>query len=432
MKRLLLLAGLSLLLAAPLPAALAQTETTTGATAATATTFTLPLPDPEATTATRIMPGCVLGILVTDTPALSGRFPVDADGNIRFVLTDDEGGNKQEWTVAVKDKTADEARGLVAESFKKYVIEPDVRLVIAKLPRLQVEIRGAAQKTGLLDLPNKAHLSDALAACEYTSKADLANIVVTRHVQADAPAGVKTHPRTSAFTVDMLAFQKGDSDDDPTLEPGDVVMLPALPEKPANADLRLIRVRGEVNRECDIPFGTGMKVSDAFNRAGGLTPYADHAAVHLIRGADGKIYDLNADRVEANDPVYNLALAPGDVILVGKRDRSLQYAVLGEVVKPCTRAWDPKQKVTVTQALEQAGGISKQGDRHKGILRKGYLIQPTAAHDVAFDLDQIIKGKQPDYEIDAGDAVIILPKVHRPSVWQQIVPWVFRFLPFGL
>ena len=116
MNRLLLLAGLSFALGTPLPA-VAQTSGVTGIGANT--TVQIPLPDPHATPTTPITPGCVLGIAVTDTPALSGRFPVDADGKIRFVLMDDDGGNKQEWTVLVLDKTADEARGLIAESLKK-------------------------------------------------------------------------------------------------------------------------------------------------------------------------------------------------------------------------------------------------------------------------------------------------------------------------
>src|SRR5262249_41051612 len=141
---------------------------------------------------TRITSGCVLGIAVTDTPALSGLFPVDADGNIHFVLTDDEGGNKQEWTVPVKDKTEEEARSLVAESIKKYVVEHEVRLVIAKIARLRVEIRGAVQKIGMLELSVKAHLSDALAACRYKPTADLANILITRHIKVNTANGVRT------------------------------------------------------------------------------------------------------------------------------------------------------------------------------------------------------------------------------------------------
>src|SRR5438105_4939294 len=65
--------------------------------------------DPSITPTTKILPGTLLTITVTDEPQLTGAFPVDADGNIHFTLTDEDGGNKQEWSVSVKDKTADEA-----------------------------------------------------------------------------------------------------------------------------------------------------------------------------------------------------------------------------------------------------------------------------------------------------------------------------------
>ncbi len=378
--------------------------------------------DPMATAATRITPGCLLGVTVTDETQLTGAFPVDADGNIHFTLADDDGGNKTEWAVNVKDKTVDEARDAVTESLKTYLRFPEVSIVIAKLPRLRVLVSGPAQVTGKLELAPKAHLSDALIACRYQPNADLANIRILRQ-----ESNSKT-PQT--IPVNFSAFLSGDSNDDPALQSGDKIILPAKPEpKP---EPKLARIVGEVNREASIPLGPGMTIHDAFNRAGGLTDTADREHIRLVRGTDGRLLELNADKIEANDPIDNLPLGPGDLIIVGKRDRSLRYAVLGEVVDPKTFDWDGKQKMTVLKALEQAGGPSKNADHHKGVLRRGYLLDPAQTRDVPFDLDLMLRGKEQDIEIEAGDAIFLLPRQHRPSFFQQVIPLFLHFLPFGL
>jgi len=381
--------------------------------------------DLEAKPTTKIIPGCVLGVTVTDEAQLTGLYPVDAKGAIHFTLTDDEGGHKQEWTVSVKDKTADEARTAIAESLKTYLVAPEVQVVIAKLPRVRVEITGPARTTGKLELSTNAHLSDAMAACGYTPRADLANVRILRRESEDGKA-----PKVHTIAVNFAAFIRGESNDDPALQTGDKIILPALPEP--TPEPKVARIVGEVVREASIPLSPGMTLHDAFDRAGGLKETADREKIRVVRGSDGRIFEVEADKVEANDPVHNLPLGPGDLIIVGMRDRSLRYAVLGEVAEQKTFDWNPKEKVTLLSALEQAGGLTKRGDARKGLLRKGYLLNPTQTRDLPFDLEQIAKGKQPDWEIEPGDAIFIPPKQRRPNVLQQILPMVLRFLPFGL
>lgn len=381
--------------------------------------------DLEAKPTTKIIPGCVLGVTVTDETQLTGLYPVDAKGEIHFALADDDGGHKQEWAVSVKGKLTDEARTAIAESLKTYLVAPEVQVVIAKLPRVRVEISGPARTTGRFELSPNARLSDAMAACGYTPKADLANIRILRREAQDG----KT-PKTHTLAVNFTAFMRGESNDDPALLTGDKIILPALPEP--TPEPKIARIVGEVEREASIPISPGMTLHDAFERAGGLKETANREKIRVVRGSDGRIFEVEADKVEANDPVHNLPLGPDDLIIVGMRDRSLRYAVLGEVMEQKTFDWDPKAKVTLLSALEQAGGLTKRGDARKGLLRKGYLLNPAQTRDLPFDLEQIIKGKQPDWEIEPGDAIFIPPKQRRPNILQQILPMVLRFLPFGL
>lgn len=385
---------------------------------------TPPMPDPEVTMSTRITPGCVLSVSVKDEPGLSGTFTIEESGEIRFTLSDPEGEHKEEWGVAVKDKTTGEARDAIAESMRKYLRAPEVSVVIVRLPRLKLEVIGPAQRPGKLELKPGSRLSDALLICGYKPTADLANIRVLRRAQ-------KAGDPPQTIAVNFIAFSNGESSDDPLLQSGDRIVLTPRPEPVTPMEVAYARAVGEVNREVQHPLSKGFRVSDLLERAGGLKPTADRTRLRLVRGEDGKVLELDADRVEADDPVYNLPLAPNDLLIVGVRDQSLVFAVLGEVMQPTTLPWKAEEKMTVLTAIERAGGLTKQGDARKGILRKNFLRNPTQTRDIPFDIEQIRKGKQPDWEIEAGDTVLIPTRQPRKNFFQQLLPIFFRFLPIG-
>jgi protein involved in polysaccharide export with SLBB domain len=384
-----------------------------------------PPPDPDVKATTKITPGCVLSVTVTDEPDLSGSFTVDDAGEIKFTLSDAESETKEEWNVVVKDKTTDEAKTAIADSMKKYLRAPEVTVVLVKLPRIKVEVVGPALKPGSLELRPGSRLSDALLLCGSKPNADLANIRILRRAKKE---GEK--PQTLA--VDFEAFSSGASDEDPELQAGDRIVLTPRPVQAPVEEVRYVRVVGEVNREVQHPLSKGLRVRDLLERAGGLKPTADRTKMRLVRGTDGKVLDLDADRVEADDPVYNLPLSPNDLIIVGVRDQSLVFAVIGEVVQPSTFPWNASEKMTLLTAIERAGGLTKQADAKKGLLRKNFLRNPVQPRDLPFDLDQIKKGKMPDWEIEPGDTLLIPTRQRRPNFFQQIMPLLFRFLPFGI
>lgn len=385
---------------------------------------TPPKPDPEVTMQTKITTGCELSVTVTDEPGLSGTFSIDESGAIQFSLSDAEGEHKEEWSVAVKDKTTDEARDAIVESMKKYLRAPEVTVVIVKLPRIKVEVVGPALRPGTLELKPGSRLSDAILICGYKPNADLTNIRILRRTGKEGES-----PQTIA--INFIAFSSGESDEDPVLKPDDRIVLTPRPEPRTPVEIAYVRAVGEVNREVQHPLSKGFRVRDLLERAGGLKPTADRTKMRLVRGENGKVLELDADRVEADDPVYNLPLAPNDLLIVGVRDQSLVFAVLGEVIQPSTLPWKAEEKMTVLSAIERVGGLTKQGDARKGILRKNFLRNPTQTRDIAFDIEQIKKGKQPDWEIEAGDTVLIPTRQRRPTFLQQLLPIVFRFLPIG-
>lgn len=417
--------------------------------------------DASITTQTRVVPGCVLRVIVEGEQTISGEYEVDATGAIHFRLSDDEGRHREEWSLAVEQKTAGEVRDLVTVSLKKYLRTPVVHIAILQMPRLHIEMSGSGCKPGPLVMPLSARLSDVLTACK--PNADMEHILILRRPSAPALAGAVVpvvvdtkpqpvtlppstlpplvgqntmpdadglHPRT--LTVNFLAFQQGESADDPPLQDGDRVFIQARPEGQPTVALRTVRVVGEVGREADLPLTPDMTVKDALARVGGVKAAADPNKIRLHRGESGRDFDLKLPGIQSNDPFNNIKLVAGDYIMVGKTDLSMRWAIDGEVAYHDVYPFNPAEHITVTSAIARAGGLTKSADRRKGVLRKGYLIDPTHARDITFDYEAILKKTQKDWTLDPGDVVVVLTRRKRPTIWQQLLPIALRFLPLPI
>lgn len=434
-------------------------------------------PAAVADTAVSIVPGATLSISVDGEAELSGNYTVDSSGNIQLSISDEEGNNRQQWSVFVADKTAGEATAAVVSSLKKYLLAPKVHLVIASVPGIHIDVVSVAtRKSGSVLLPEHSHLSDAIGLVGYTDRADLAHVRILRIVpgpppaahgaqpapgqaapgaatrqpgpRATAPDGAVSQPGTTTASllpppapqperavmlVDYSAYQRGQSNVDPELRDGDRIIIERLPDTPSGpTPFPIVRVEGEVGREISLPWAKGMTVKDALQAAGGVSPTANREKIGLYRTVNGSVQetDLNYDELEAGH-VDNQSLQAGDLIRVDRLDRSQQFAVAGEVLHPMSFAWRPGEKITVSKAIEQAGGLKKDGDT-RGVLRKGYLVDVTKSRDLPFDLKQVAKGKQNDMPVDPGDVILIPPKQKRPSIWMQVLSVAVHFLPFGL
>ncbi|WP_206951337.1 polysaccharide biosynthesis/export family protein [Trinickia acidisoli] len=102
----------------------------------------------------------------------------------------------------------------------------------------------------------------------------------------------------------------------------------------------------------DIP----MTLTEALGRAGGFTDAADQSRVTLVR--DGKTYPISfAALVRAGHSPSEIVLRPGDMVHVGSRDENGVY-VMGEVNKPATIMPMRDGRLTLAEALSQAGSLN--------------------------------------------------------------------------
>jgi polysaccharide biosynthesis/export protein len=86
--------------------------------------------------------------------------------------------------------------------------------------------------------------------------------------------------------------------------------------------MRQVRVIGEAAKPQSIPYRANMTVLDAMIEVGGLTKYAAGNDAVLVRTVKGKqnSYTLHLNSlIERGDVSANVALAPGDIIIIPQR-----------------------------------------------------------------------------------------------------------------
>jgi polysaccharide export outer membrane protein len=128
----------------------------------------------------------------------------------------------------------------------------------------------------------------------------------------------------------------------------------------------------------DIP----MSLTEAVSRAGGYLPSADQSRVELIR--DGVTYELNlADLIKRGRSPTNIMLKDGDLVRVNSRDESGIY-MMGEVNKPATVLPMKNGRLTLSEAISQAGSVNPATAEAKQLF---VIRDPTGEKPQIYHLD---------------------------------------------
>ncbi|MDE1179742.1 polysaccharide biosynthesis/export family protein [Paraburkholderia sp.] len=102
----------------------------------------------------------------------------------------------------------------------------------------------------------------------------------------------------------------------------------------------------------DIP----MTLYEAVTRAGGFTAAADQARMQLVR--DNVAYPVNLpEMIEKKSDPSKLILKDGDMLRIASRDENGVF-VMGEINKPTTAIPLKNGKLTLSDALSQAGSVN--------------------------------------------------------------------------
>lgn len=143
---------------------------------------------------------------------------------------------------------------------------------------------------------------------------------------------------------------------------------------------------------------------DVLSLAGGLTNSADTHKITIKRrsGAQetvtAKLNNNDAQSSVAND----VQVFPGDLVVVPHA--GVVY-VLGDVNRPGGFIMQDSGKITLLQALAQAGGVSRSGSANKAVLLRK---SATGSYDTTkLRLGKISRGEGADLELRANDIVFV-------------------------
>lgn len=159
-----------------------------------------------------ISPEDVLEISVWQHPELDRTVTVRPDGRMSFSLVGD---------VNASGLTPAELDEVITRKLSKYVQKPEVTVIVidASIRSKQVLILGEVIRPGAYPIGEGITVLEAIAkAGSYTESAALKKVTITRQSRAKNPKVIKVNLKK--------VIAKGDTSEDITLEPGDIVYLP--------------------------------------------------------------------------------------------------------------------------------------------------------------------------------------------------------------
>jgi polysaccharide export outer membrane protein len=159
-------------------------------------------------------------------------------------------------------------------------------------------------------------------------------------------------------------------------------------------------ILGEVSRPGIYPVLGQQHLFDLISSAGGLTEKAGHSIIVTHRAEPDKPVVLPISQNLAARPENNIAVFPGDTVIVRKAD--IAY-VVGDVSRPSGFLMD-RGVLTVLQAVALAGGTNRTAKLNGAtILRSG----PGGVSEVPVKLKDILKAKSPDIALQADDILVV-------------------------
>ncbi len=159
-------------------------------------------------------------------------------------------------------------------------------------------------------------------------------------------------------------------------------------------------ILGEVVRPGVYPVPGEQRLFDLISAAGGLTEKAGKSITITHRDQPEKPIIVPLSRNISDNPESNIAILPGDTIIVRKAD--LVY-VVGDVGRPSGFLMD-NAHLTVLQAIALAGGTTHTANLGgTRIIHRG----PAGLTETPVELKKILRAKAPDVTMQADDILFV-------------------------
>ncbi|MFL9909276.1 polysaccharide biosynthesis/export family protein [Paraburkholderia sp. RL17-337-BIB-A] len=165
-------------------------------------------------------------------------------------------------------------------------------------------------------------------------------------------------------------------------------------------------VDGEVRAPGAVPItDIPMTLYEAIGASGGFTPAADQSRIVLVRNGTSYPIDLTG-MLERDENPSQIVLKNGDLLRVVARDDNGVF-VMGEVTKPATALPLKNGRLTLSEALSQAGSISSTtADAAQLYVIRGSLgVTPRVFHlDAASPVAMVLAN---EFQLQPKDIVYV-------------------------
>jgi polysaccharide export outer membrane protein len=174
-----------------------------------------------------------------------------------------------------------------------------------------------------------------------------------------------------------------------------------------------VSVVGEVRKPGVYPVLGNQGLLDVISQAGGTTEMAGSDII-VRRDGDEKKITMQFSTDNPGRIVEDLQLRPGDKIIV---PRAGMVYVIGDVGRPGGFIMQTNGKMTLLQAVAMAAGTTPTSS-----LNSSRLVRRTTSGytEIPLGLKKIMKGSEPDLQLEAEDIVVIPSSNTKRFVYQGV------------
>ena len=239
-----------------------------------------------------------LNVVVFGVEALSGKFPVGADGSITYPHL----GSIRVAGMATRDVEASLAKSLKDGG---YLVNPQVTVELIQTPNKRLIVTGAVRSPGQLPFAGEITLFEALALVGSTTS-DAGDLVLVLRSGSDESGNGHGNGNGSAvgddessngvIEVSLADLQSGKLENNVALHDGDHIVVPRAQQ---------VFINGQVRSPGAYSIPSGATVLQAITLAGGLTDRGTYRGVKILR-----------DKKELKNVKQDTVVKPGDTIIV--------------------------------------------------------------------------------------------------------------------
>ncbi|HWQ31391.1 MAG TPA: polysaccharide biosynthesis/export family protein [Blastocatellia bacterium] len=271
----------------------------------------------------RIGPNDVIEIQIEDAPELSGNYRVTAAGTFQMPYL---------GRVKAGRRTTDELARLIADGLReRYLTDPRVMVGVRQINSHSFFVQGSVRNAGVFQVEGKPTLLEMLTLAGGLTQDHGSTAFIIRRLQAareesPAVAEAKAEPRADSgeepsdesankaqytlLKVNVKGLFRGSFDQNLTLEPGDIVNIPATD---------VFFVAGEVHAPGSFPLKEGTTLRQAISLAQGFSfkAAASRGIIFREQAETGKRQEIHVDiSAIMNGKQEDVPIQPNDIIIV--------------------------------------------------------------------------------------------------------------------